>query len=105
MYTSCDSLVCYDRVACSVISLALKHIGIPKHGIGSICGTLHHMVHIIRMVFSDSSSSYGDDDCDPSGAIKRGLSGERVVVDKCTDPEELGCVLGNVGSMEQFGTQ
>lgn len=53
-----DALMCYDRIAHNIGSLALQRIGTPKPPIISMFSTLQHMKHQVRTQWGDSTNTY-----------------------------------------------
>lgn len=53
-----DAAGCYDRIAHTVVHLALARLGIPKPALNSMIETIQEMEHYIRTAFGDSDTPY-----------------------------------------------
>jgi hypothetical protein len=60
-----DAKGCYDRIAHTVVNLALQRLGIPKPALQSMLATIQEMDHHIRTAFGDSVESYGNNPTQP----------------------------------------
>jgi exonuclease III len=60
-----DAKGCYDRIAHTVVSLALQRLGIPRPAVLSMLGAIQEMEHFVRTAFGDSAETYGNDPTRP----------------------------------------
>ena len=67
-----DAKGCYDRIAHTVVNLALRRLGIPKPALQSMLDTIQQMEHYIRTAFGDSQASYGNDREQPPQGVLQG---------------------------------
>jgi hypothetical protein len=56
-----DAKGCYDRIAHTVVNLALQRLGIPRPALQSMLETIQEMEHHIRTAFGTSTQAYGND--------------------------------------------
>jgi hypothetical protein len=93
-----DAKGCYDRIAHTVVNLALQRLGVPKPALQSMLETIQEMEHHIRTAFGDSEGSYGNDPTKPpqqgilqgSGSGPAGWSSIASVVVKAMQQEGFG---------------
>ena len=67
-----DAKGCYDRIAHTVVNLALQRLGIPKPALQSMIDTIQQMEHHIRTAFGDSTTFYAQGDDAPSQGLLQG---------------------------------
>ncbi len=60
-----DAKGCYDRIAHTVVYLALRRLGIPAPALHSMIDTIQTMDHYVRTAFGDSAECYGNDPSQP----------------------------------------
>jgi exonuclease III len=60
-----DAKGCYDRIAHTVVNLALQRLGVPKPALQSMLETIQEMEHHIRTAFGTSTATYGNDSDKP----------------------------------------
>jgi hypothetical protein len=60
-----DAKGCYDRIAHTVVNLALQRLGVPKPALQSMLETIQEMEHYIRTAFGTSTEAYGNDSDKP----------------------------------------
>ena len=66
-----DAKGCYDRIAHTVVTLALRRLGMPKPAVQSMIDTIQHMEHHIRTAFGDCTDHYGgNDEAPPQGLLQ-----------------------------------
>jgi hypothetical protein len=93
-----DAKGCYDRIAHTVVNLALQRLGVPKPALQSMLATIQEMEHHIRTAFGDSKGSYGNDPTQPppqgilqgSGSGPAGWASIAAVVIKAMRDEGFG---------------
>ena len=67
-----DAKGCYDRIAHTVVILALRRLGIPKPALTSMIDCIQQMEHFIRTGFGDSETSYGNEEGPPPQGLLQG---------------------------------
>jgi hypothetical protein len=93
-----DAKGCYDRIAHTVVNLALQRLGVPKPALQSMIETIQEMEHHIRTAFGNSNSAYGNDPNKPppqgilqgSGAGQAGWASIVAVLTKTMKKEGFG---------------
>jgi hypothetical protein len=93
-----DAKGCYDRIAHTVVNLALQRLGVPKPALQSMLETIQEMEHYIRTAFGTSSNAYGNDPGKPppqgilqgSGAGQAGWASIVAVLVKAMKKEGFG---------------
>jgi hypothetical protein len=93
-----DAKGCYDRIAHTVVNLALQRLGVPKPALQSMLETIQEMEHHIRTAFGDSEGSYGGNDVQPppqgilqgSGSGPAGWASIAAVVTKAMRDQGFG---------------
>jgi hypothetical protein len=60
-----DAKRCYDRIARTVVNLALQRLGVPKPALQSMLAVIQEMEHHIQTAFGDSKGSYGNNPRQP----------------------------------------
>jgi hypothetical protein len=93
-----DAKGCYDRIAHTVVNLALQRLGVPKPALQSMLATIQEMEHYIRTAFGTSNNAYGNDPDKPppqgilqgSGAGQAGWASIVAVVTKAMKKEGFG---------------
>jgi hypothetical protein len=93
-----DAKGCYDRIAHTVVNLALQRLGVSKPAFQLMLATIQEMEHHIRTVFGDSKEAYGNDSSQPppqgilqgSGSGPGGWSSIAAVVVKAMQDRGFG---------------
>ena len=67
-----DAKGCYDRIAHTVVNLALGRLGIAKPALHSMLDTIQQMEHFVRTAFGDSEESYGSNRGPPAQGVLQG---------------------------------
>ena len=67
-----DAKGCYDRIAHTVVNLALRRLGIPKPALHSMLDTIQQMEHFVRTAFGDPTKSYGRNGGPPAQGVLQG---------------------------------
>ena len=81
---SCDLKGCYDRIIHTAAALALRRVGVHPQRIQSMFTSIQRMVHKIRTVFGDSTTTYGGDNLDskwenyPQGVLQGNACGPQI---------------------------
>ncbi|MGL5936571.1 MAG: endonuclease/exonuclease/phosphatase family protein [Cetobacterium sp.] len=93
-----DAKGCYDRIAHTVVNLALQRLGVPKPAVQSMLTVIQEMEHHIRTAFGDSKGTYGNNSRQPppqgilqgSGAGPAGWAAIAAVIIKAMKDEGFG---------------
>ena len=95
-----DAKGCYDRIAHSIVTMAMRRLGASKPSMKSMITTIQLMHHHIRTAFGDSENYYGptDDEPPPQGILQGNGAGPCGWFSICTP-------IVNVMKKQGFGLQ